>query len=275
MFPCYYPRLPHTGKKIHLQAQNDLLPLLFAFNHQDYTWCLTKHHLALTDLSIAKPQAFSDLKTFSLGASLSGYKFSSIRGDLVNEVTINREIKVRGGPMRGGYSISIDAHNDFIVNSHILSKLRKELKNKMNLKTDLNHKKSIPGEFKKHKEQIAGPIGNLKDYGNPFHGAVQNRAAGAEIPGNIANWLLFARKYGAERVDQFIEKRLLSQEVSFLIPYIATLLKKKKQRKVMSVLKENRQAGEIHWEARDIQVSFNNLHISSLCTWREIVSTKS
>ena len=37
MFPCYYPRLPHTGKKIHLQAQNDLLPLLFAFNHQNYT----------------------------------------------------------------------------------------------------------------------------------------------------------------------------------------------------------------------------------------------
>ena len=57
----------------------------------------------------------------------------------------------------------------------------------MNLKTDLNHKESIPGEIKKHEEQIAGPIGSLNDYGNPFHGAVENRATGAEIPGNITN----------------------------------------------------------------------------------------
>ena len=142
----------------------------------------------------------------------------NFRGDLVTEVTINREVKVRGGPVIGGYSTSVDADIDFVLNSHILAKLRKELENKLNLKTDSNHKESIPGEIKKHEEQIAGLIGSLNDYGDPFHGTERNITTCAEIPSNIINGLLSARKYGTERVKQFIKKRLLYQEVSFYDP---------------------------------------------------------
>ena len=42
--------------------------------------------------------------------------------------------------------------------------------------------------------------------------------AGAEIPGNIINGLLSARKYATERVEQFTKKRLLSREVNFYDP---------------------------------------------------------
>ena len=54
--------------------------------------------------------------------------------------------------MSGGYSTSIDAENDFILNSHILVKLRKEFKNKMNFETDSNFKESTPGEIRKYEE---------------------------------------------------------------------------------------------------------------------------
>ena len=67
-FPCYYLRLPHTGKKnirLHLQAHSDLLPLLFAFSHQNYVRYLTQHHVELTNLSFTKPQAFSDLEVLA------------------------------------------------------------------------------------------------------------------------------------------------------------------------------------------------------------------
>ena len=79
--------------------------------------------------SIAKIQAFPDLKILVLGASLSRNKFLTIPRDLVNEEPINREFIVRGGPTSGGHSTSIDAENDFILNSHIQAKLRKEFKN--------------------------------------------------------------------------------------------------------------------------------------------------
>ena len=144
---------------------------------------------------------------------------------------------------RDGYSTSIDAESDFILNSHILAKLRKKLKNKMNFKTDSNFKESTSGEIRKHEEQIARLIVSLNKYSNPFHKVAWNMATGAEIPGNIINGLLSARKYATERVEQFTKNRLLSREVNFYDPIqsntIATLLKKKKQRKVMSVLKED------------------------------------
>ena len=37
---------------------------------------------------------------------MSEEPFSNIHGDLIAETTSNREVKVRGGPMRGGYSTS-------------------------------------------------------------------------------------------------------------------------------------------------------------------------
>ena len=138
--------------------------------HRSFTslTCIQSSELHL----IAKPQAFADLKILVLGASLSRNKFLTIPEDLVNEETINREVIVRGRPMSGGYRTSIDAENDFILNSHMLAKLRKEFKNKMNFKTDSNFKKSTSGEIKKHKEQLARLIESLNNSSNPFHEVV-------------------------------------------------------------------------------------------------------
>ena len=93
----------------------------------------------------------------------------------------------------GGCSTSIDGGNDFILNSHILAKLRKELKNKMSLNTDSNDKESTPGG-----NLFAGLFGSLNDYGNPFHKAARDVA---EIPGNILNGPLLAKKYDMEKVE--------------------------------------------------------------------------
>ena len=71
----------------------------------------------------SEPQAFPDLKILVLGARLSRNKFLAILGDLADEEATNREVIVRGGPMSGGYSTSVDAKNDFILNSQILAKL--------------------------------------------------------------------------------------------------------------------------------------------------------
>ena len=135
--------LPIVKKtELHLQAQSDLLTLLFAFNYQNYSRYLTTHHVELTNLSSKNPSAYKDLQTYDIGASLSGKRFSTIPGDLVTEVTINREVKIRGWPMRGEYSTSFDAENYFVLNSHILAELRKELKSKMGLKTASTHKET-------------------------------------------------------------------------------------------------------------------------------------
>ena len=43
--------------KLHLQAQRDLMPLLFAFNHQNYSRYITTHHVELTKLLSKNPSS--------------------------------------------------------------------------------------------------------------------------------------------------------------------------------------------------------------------------
>ena len=45
----------------------------------------------------------------SWGSSLIGRKILTTPGDLITEVTVNREVKNCGGPMRGGYNTSVEA----------------------------------------------------------------------------------------------------------------------------------------------------------------------
>ena len=78
---------------LHLQAQRDLLPLLFAFNHPNYSRYLTYHHFELEGLKETNPSAYQKLKMYGMGASLTGRKFSTIPADLVTETTVNREAK--------------------------------------------------------------------------------------------------------------------------------------------------------------------------------------
>ena len=53
-----------------------------------------------------------------------------------------------------GYSTSFDAGNDFVLISHILAELRKELKSKMKLKIASVDKEATYGKMERHEEQI-------------------------------------------------------------------------------------------------------------------------
>ena len=57
-------RIQGKNVRLHLQTHSNLLPLLFAFSHQNYVRYLTQHHVELTNLSFTKPHAFSDLEMF-------------------------------------------------------------------------------------------------------------------------------------------------------------------------------------------------------------------
>ena len=54
--------------QMHLQAQRDLLALMFEFNHQNYSQYLTTHHVELTNLFPSKnPAAYKNLQTMVSG----------------------------------------------------------------------------------------------------------------------------------------------------------------------------------------------------------------
>ena len=77
---------------------------------------------------------------------------STIHGGLITEVTINREVNVRGGPMLGGYSTLVKTNFAFIKikTSHFMTKVRPKLKEYVNFFSSSVHKKLSPGSRKHH-----------------------------------------------------------------------------------------------------------------------------
>ena len=61
--------------ELHLQAQRDLLPLLFIYNHQNYSRYLTTLYVELTNLPLKNHSAYKDLQTYGIGAGLRRQKF--------------------------------------------------------------------------------------------------------------------------------------------------------------------------------------------------------
>ena len=81
------------------------------------------HYFELQALKQKTISPYEQSKTCKMGASLTRRKFSTVPGDLVTEVTVNREVKNCSGPKRGGNSTSLEAVDDFILNTHALGKL--------------------------------------------------------------------------------------------------------------------------------------------------------
>lgn len=53
--------------------------------------------------------------------------FSTIHRDLITEVKIHSKVKVRRGPMMGGYSTSGQTNDAFIKRGHFMAKARSKL----------------------------------------------------------------------------------------------------------------------------------------------------
>ena len=100
--------------------------------------------------------------------SISGEPFSLKHGDLIIETTINRDVKERGGPIQGGYSIDSNATNMFVKTTHLMAKLRTALKRKLHLLTSSKHNETSLSSIKHHEITIEQLVTTLQNFLDPF-----------------------------------------------------------------------------------------------------------
>ena len=81
--------------------------------------------------------------------------------------------------MRGGFSTSVEAVDDFILKTHTFAKLRHALKNRMNIKISSNYKEFSHEQKKMHEQYIQQLLINIPI--DPFHGPARNIMSGLEI----------------------------------------------------------------------------------------------
>ena len=118
----------------HLQAEQQMTYLTFAFDHQNYARYNTSQNVYLSNLKQSDHPTFQDLKLKGIGGSLTGDKFSAIHGDLMTE-QFNRETKGTSGPFRCGFSTDIEGVNTWVNTIHIHALLRKSLHKVVHMKT--------------------------------------------------------------------------------------------------------------------------------------------
>ena len=102
----------------HLQAERQMLNLVFVFGHPNYARYCSYQHVYLESLRSNDHPSFKDLLLLGFGASRSGDTFSSVHGDLITEF-FNKETKSTAGPFRAGFSTDINAVNNWVKTIHI------------------------------------------------------------------------------------------------------------------------------------------------------------
>ena len=146
--------------------------------------------------------------------------------------------------MRVGCSTFVEAINDFILNTHAFTKLRRPLNNRMNVKTSSNYKEFSHGQKKMHEQYIQQLLITISS--NPFHGSARNLMSSLNISFKIIDDLLAAKGTGEELHLEFAINRVTSCNTSFFETTKKSGITYKEERKktpmAVSVLKKDRQA---------------------------------
>ena len=106
----------------HLQAERQILKLIFAFDQIKHARYNSFQHVLLSNLSKDNPKAFDDLLKDRFGATSLGETFSAVYRDLNTEY-FNKESKGMAGSYRSGYITHHNTVNKWIATSRIHSRV--------------------------------------------------------------------------------------------------------------------------------------------------------
>ncbi len=171
--------------------------------------------MKLQDIKSKQKEAWSDLLVNGFGGSISGKPYSTIHGDLIMGTTINRETKVRGGPMQGGFGTDEKGVDTFVKTSHFMANVRVKLKDRLNVFTPSVHKETTVGGIKRHETMIESLVLQLDKYFDPFlEGPARHLKTGAEIEPSVVEGLLNSSGVGEEMYAKFVDERLKENRIS-------------------------------------------------------------
>ena len=125
--------------KRHFSAERQILKLIFAFDHINYTGYFTYQHVYLNNLLRKDNSIVKDFITNGHCASYSGDSFSTIHGDFVTEHLKKKLKELLGFSPQVIIMTFIYVVNKWIQTSHIHSKVRTTLRKKLDVFTSHVH----------------------------------------------------------------------------------------------------------------------------------------
>ena len=132
---------------LHLEAERQMLNLIFAFDHVHYSRYNSYQHVLLSHHKQRNSSAYQDIKTNGFCAARTTGSFKGIHGDLMTEI-FNGETKATAGPFRSGYSTKMSTVNRWVKTTHIHANLRSALKDKLEITSSSVHQECTRSHMK-------------------------------------------------------------------------------------------------------------------------------
>ena len=138
-----------------------------------------------------------------------GNNSQQYRENLIAETTTNVDVKVRVGPMHGGYSTSERKTDNFIKTSHMMAAIREKLNKKLWYMTSSAQKEVSPGSWSKHENTVWDLTNQLQKLLDPsLQVPDRNFKSRVQIVEIIVDGLLKSQTAGECLLKVLIEDRI-------------------------------------------------------------------
>jgi len=205
---------------LHLDSLCHMLPWFYAYDKHNYARYGTLYYVEMQNL----PQTHQEIhELFSNNRGSFTYQtnhhqsFSAIACDQAIEQTINRDSKSRGGLT--GMTLQVSASQRWLASHSERAAIYRSLGRMLELEKSVHDEYECSETSWKADEDVRLNIKEaIKDRINPFnykHSKLVSIVSGNEAPVEVQADLDRAHEIGAMKLNEFVQKRITTQEVDF------------------------------------------------------------
>ena len=231
MILLQFIKAERTGNwEFHLSATAAMLPHFYAMDRQNYSRWIPVYIADMKRLEDTHPIVHNEFRNGNHSVSRTGQPFTQVSTDMALEQSINRDTKTRGGIV--GISQEPRALERWFLTIHERAAVTSALKNMCSIEDTScsTVADARPGRILKDERDVDEIQKCFKSglLANPFAvnscekddhpSPLINLATGVILPEDATTRLLNAAKLGKEQLQDFVEKRLNTNEINFWEP---------------------------------------------------------
>ena len=209
--------------EMHLLCVSAMLPYFYAMDRPNYARWLPVYLMDMRQLATKHPDVHHEFVNGNHAVSRSSNPFAQVWTDMALEQSINTDSKSKGGII--GISQNPGALDRWFLTSHERASVTTAVKDMYMQERDIvhPHKEAGTKRVARDKADVQKLITcfTTELMSNPFtqdSDSLFNFATGIVLPTDIADDLLGSTEKGRDQMNNFVEKRLNTNEISFWDP---------------------------------------------------------
>ena len=206
---------------LYIDSMIAMLPTFFAYDRQNYSRWLPIYISDMLGLENTAPEVYQEFVKGGFSVNSTGKCFTGVATDQALEQTLNKDSKTSGGLV--GISNNDEARTKWFLTSHfrahLLSVQRELCKSAVGAYSSKHHETNRTA---KDENDVQCLVSLINQYtANPFSREATmlvNISTGVHPGPGVAKRIVCAKEEGTHKAIEFIEKRVVTQGISFYAP---------------------------------------------------------